>query len=260
MEFAALFFWAIGLFIFFFILYYVVLGAINNSRVASSLDDISRLLRIIAQDKMQNMPHRVKENEEEWEDAVKWMSIDYLKAGSVTQDEVYHLLTNHKVFDILQDYNPILVGTVPIALHVPSSDLDIICSVDNFIEFERLLQQRFQQYSGFTMSRSRSLADGVERVKANFMINEWPIEIFGQNIPTVEQNGFVHMVVEDRLLKLFGEPLRQAVIARKLEGMKTEPAFADVLQLEGDPYTAMLELAGWTDEKLSAVFADKLKL
>ncbi|MBD3922182.1 DUF4269 domain-containing protein [Paenibacillus sp. PR3] len=254
----ALFLWALGLFIFFFILYYVVKGAINNSRVASNLDEMNRLLKIIAQDKMQNLPLRARDQEEEWEEVVKWMNTDYLKVGSIEQDDVYHLLTNHRVLYILQDYNPILVGTVPIAIHVPSSDLDIICSVQNFSEFERLLQKRFQQYSGFKMTRS--VVDGMGRVKANFTINEWPIEIFGQNKPTFEQNGFVHMVVEDRLLKLFGEPLRQAVIARKLEGMKTEPAFADILQLEGDPYTAMLELSEWTDEKLSAVFADQLKL
>lgn len=258
MVIVALFYYALGLFIFFFILYYVVKGALNNSRIASNLDEMNRLLKIIAQDKLQNLPLRVRDQEEEWEEAVKWMDMDYLKIGSIEQDDVYHLLTNHRVLYFLQDYNPILVGTVPIAIHVPSSDLDIICSVQDFTAFERLLQKRFQQYSGFKMTRS--VVEGIERVKANFTINEWPIEIWGENKPTVEQNGFIHMVVEDRLLKLFGEPLREAVIARKREGMKTEPAFADVLQLDGDPYTAMLDLAEWTDERLSAVFADRLKL
>lgn len=254
----ALVLWCIGMFIFFFILYYVVQGAINNSRVASNLDDIKQLLKIIAQDKMQNKQLRIEAHEEEWEDADKWMNTDYLKKGSIAQDEVYHLLMNHKVLDILQDYDPILVGTVPIGIHVPSSDLDIICCVQNFSQFERLIQKNFEHYNGFKISRT--VANGVERVKANFTINEWPIELFGQNKPTCEQNGFIHMIVEDRLLKMFGEPFRQAIITRKLAGMKTEPAFADVLQLDGDPYTAMLELVDWTDEKLSAVFSNQLKL
>ena len=36
--------------------------------------------------------------------------------------------------------------------------------------------------------------------------------------------------------------------------MKTEPAFADVLDLPGDPYRVVLELAGWTDADLLGLY------
>ncbi|GMK41319.1 hypothetical protein PCCS19_43750 [Paenibacillus sp. CCS19] len=75
------------------------------------------------------------------------MNIDYLKAGSIEQDEVYHLLTKHKLLDTLQDYDPILVGTVPIGVHTSSSDLDIICCIRNFTAFEQLIQKRFSSES-----------------------------------------------------------------------------------------------------------------
>ena len=82
------------------------------------------------------------------------------------------------------------------------------------------------------------------------MIENWPIEIFGQNITTTEQNGYLHMIIEDRLLNLFGKKLIEQIIQLKSQGMKTEPAFAKILKLEGDPYLKLLEFNNWTDDEL----------
>jgi hypothetical protein len=38
-----------------------------------------------------------------------------------------------------------------------------------------LIEEHFQQYSGFTMTRR--IVNGMERVKANFTIEGWPIQI-----------------------------------------------------------------------------------
>jgi hypothetical protein len=84
-----------------------------------------------------------------------------------------------------------------------------------------LIEEHFQQYSGFTMTRR--IVNGMERVKANFTIEGWPIQIFGQN-----------------------------------KGMKTEPAFASLLKLEGGPYAELLALSNWTDEELRETFIDRL--
>lgn len=62
------------------------------------------------------------------------------------------------------------------------------------------------------------------------------------------------MQVEVRLLALFGPEFRRAVVCRKERGMKTEPAFADVLDLPGDPYRTVLDLAGWTDADLLGLY------
>ncbi|WP_245946882.1 DUF4269 domain-containing protein [Paenibacillus cellulosilyticus] len=245
--------WLIVTFIGYYLLYSIIKGAINNSRMARDIGEIKDLLKALTQDKINSSPPPVQDEVEEFHD---WTDLNYLQHGSMLQAEVFHLLRAHKVFDILHEYDPILVGTVPIFIEIPSSDLDIICNVQHFTAFERVVKEHFEHYSGFTITRR--IVDGIERVKANFTIEGWPIELFGQNKPTQEQNGFVHMIIEDRLLNLFGEPLRQAVIARKLEGMKTEPAFASLLQLEGDPYAALLKLADWTDEELRDKFTDRL--
>lgn len=51
------------------------------------------------------------------------------------------------------------------------------------------------------------------------------------------------MLVEYKLLQQHGEDFRQQVVALKKAGIKTEPAFAKLLQLPGDPYEALLQLA-----------------
>ena len=66
------------------------------------------------------------------------------------------------------------------------------------------------------------------------------IEIFGQAIAVTEQQAFRHMLAEHFLLKKYGEPLRKEVIELKKAGLKTEPAFAKALMLEGNPYQSLL--------------------
>jgi hypothetical protein len=117
----------------------------------------------------------------------QWTDLEYLRTGSQTQAEVYRLLSRYKLLQLLRDYDPILVGTVPIGIHVEGSDLDIICEVK---DFEILVRAYFKDYRGFSVIRRQ--VDGMERIKANFYLENWPVEIFGQNKPTNEQNGFRH--------------------------------------------------------------------
>ncbi|MOA62849.1 hypothetical protein D3C78_1883950 [compost metagenome] len=64
------------------------------------------------------------------------------------------------------------------------------------------------------------------------------------------------MVIEDRLLRLFGEKFKQYIIQLKSNGMKTEPAFAKALHIQGDPYLELLSLNNWTDAKLRGLWVD----
>ncbi|CAM3844438.1 DUF4269 domain-containing protein [Cohnella lubricantis] len=180
--------------------------------------------------------------------AAKWLDIEYLRVGSSTQAEVYRLLKEHRLLETLSLYSPILVGTVPIGIHVPGSDLDIISEVADFEMFAERVQERFGGYPEFTIVRR--VVEGVERIKANFMVEAWPVELFGQNKPTERQNGYLHMVIEDRLLRMYGEDFRRRIMQLKRKGLKTEPAFAKLLKLDGDPYQKLLELGDWPDADL----------
>ena len=82
------------------------------------------------------------------------------------------------------------------------------------------------------------------------------VEIFGQDRPVTEQWGFRPMVVEARLLDLGGPGFRNAILALRHQGLKTEPAFARLLGLGGDPYAAVLTLEAWSDSALRRLVDD----
>lgn len=178
----------------------------------------------------------------------QWLNINYLLQGTPAQVEVYKLLKKHFILEHMQGYNPILVGTVPLGIHVKDSDLDIICEVTDFTAFKHRLIERFHTYSDFIITDK--VVSGIRRMKANFMCEGWPIEIFGQAISTINQNGYRHMVIEARILELFGDSFREQIVALKRNGMKTEPAFTQALHIDGDPYERLLELYHWTDEQI----------
>ncbi len=64
------------------------------------------------------------------------------------------------------------------------------------------------------------------------------------------------MAVQSRLLELDDGRFRAAVIALKQSGLKTEPAFADLLGLAGDPYKALLGLESMTEDDLRRLLDD----
>lgn len=130
---------------------------------------------------------------------INWLKLDYLREGSQVQKKVYDVMRSGRFLEILQKYNPILVGTVPIGIEVPGSDLDVVCEVYDFNLFEQVLTGNFGHYDGFCLSRRT--VNGQERMKANFMVHDWPIEIFGQSVPTRKQNGYKHMLIEYRMLR-----------------------------------------------------------
>ena len=48
------------------------------------------------------------------------------------------------------------------------------------------------------------------------------------------------MIIEYKILELHGEVFRQEIIKLKSKGLKTEPAFAKLLGLVGNPYEELL--------------------
>jgi hypothetical protein len=47
--------------------------------------------------------------------------------GTATQRATYCTLEALRVFDLLQAFDPVLTGTIPLAIDIPGSDLDIVC-------------------------------------------------------------------------------------------------------------------------------------
>ena len=165
-------------------------------------------------------------------------SINYLKSGSPKQILAYKILKENRIMELLSDFDPILVGTIPINIDIENSDLDIICFWEDKAEFVSKINKIFGSKKEFKIWQSN--INEQEAVIASFVTDSFEIEIFGQNVPTKEQNGYKHMIIEYQILQEKGEDFRREIINLKRNGFKTEPAFAELLGLEGNPYSELL--------------------
>jgi hypothetical protein len=156
------------------------------------------------------------------------------------------------LFRALAPYAPTLVGTFPLGLQVEGSDIDIACTCADLDLVARTLTEL-----GFPRIERRPLEP--DAVVAAMTVGDLEVEVFAQNLPVHQQAGFRHMIVEGRLLVLGGAPLADRIRAAKRAGQKTEPAFAAVLGLAGDPYRAVLDLEALTTDQLQALVDHALR-
>lgn len=170
-------------------------------------------------------------------------TIEYLKSGNERQQKAYQLLSKYRFFEKLKVYSPILAGTIPLEIDIEGSDLDIICEVD--LSFEEDFLDEFMLSKcipGNTdVQVNYPIIDGEKCIVLSFNLEDFRIEIFGQNKPTIHQNAYLHMMAEYRILKEKGEDFKQKIIQLKQQGIKTEPAFGLLLGLENS-YEDLLKL------------------
>lgn len=161
-------------------------------------------------------------------------------------------VTSSAVMELLRPFDPHIVGTLPLGLAVPSSDIDIVCHALNPNAFADIVWSRYRSADAFVLYRWSA---GTRPAIARFVWDGWPFELFGDQRPVHQQRGWIHFEVERRLLALDDGRLRRAVGKLRADGHKTEPAFAAVLGISGDPYRGLLELATETDNALRARLA-----
>jgi len=174
-----------------------------------------------------------------------WLDIGYLKDGNDRQKKAYRVLKETDILPILKEYDPIVVGTIPIRIDIPGSDIDIVCNVSGILSFRELVKRSFSKYELF----SDTIRDDEQVYVASFIYDGLEIEIYATDKPSHLQNGYLHMIVEYRILCLKGEKFRAEIIRLKENGYKTEPAFGKLLGLE-NPYQDLLELGKLSDEGL----------
>ena len=155
------------------------------------------------------------------------------------------------LLELLAPFRPLVAGTFPLGLQVAGSDLDVLCEAPDLDAFEAFLDAHPAWFAAGRRYRVESVAPSA--CVAQIEVSGLPVEIFAQPVPVQRQVAFRHMVVEGRLLARGGAPLADAVRAMKAAGTKTEPAFAAVLGLPGDPYAALLGLEGCGAAELDAL-------
>lgn len=171
-----------------------------------------------------------------------------LQQGTAKQRAALRVLK--PVFEQLAHYQPVLVGTVPLGIDVEGSDLDVLCCFGS-VEAERF-EVEMRSLFADCLELPVWLGDvrGEPTVICRVNRGGFQLEVFGQAVPVHEQWAFRHMKVESRVLELAPHSFRDRVVELKQRGVKTEPAFAQLLGLRGEPYEAMLELGECSDEEL----------
>lgn len=186
-------------------------------------------------------------------EACDWRDPAYLAAGSPAQRAAARALAACGVLERLASFDPVLAGTYPLDLAVEGSDLDVLCHAPDLGLFERAVRDALGDRPGFRCERQP--VGTTLAVIARFRSAALPVEVFGQPLPIDRQRGYRHLLVEARLLALGGEPLRRAVATLRRSGLKTEPAFARALGLDGDPHERLWTLSWREDDELRAVLA-----
>lgn len=176
-----------------------------------------------------------------------WRDISYLERGTETQQRAFAVLNKHNILENLAAFDPVMVSTVCVDLDIEGSDLDIICCHRNIDVFRTTLVSTFGDYPGFRQWDRKS---DHEEVVTSFHADGFEIEIYGSVVPVNTQFAYRHLSMMEQVLEIGGEPLRNQVRALKMSGLKTEPAFAEVLELTGDPFTAFLDLERLSDTQL----------
>jgi hypothetical protein len=167
--------------------------------------------------------------------------ISYLKKGSPIQQKVFALLTRSKILYHLRLFQPILTGTLPLDIFIEGkSDLDIICCNKQLESVENILLTEYACEKDFSIERET--VHGQLTLICRFEREGFPFEIFCQANESRKQYAYRHMIVEYKLLQQSGPAFKDSIIELKKAGIKTEPAFAQLLGLTGDPFEALLLL------------------
>ena len=183
----------------------------------------------------------------DWADELKpqgFYGLGRLRHASQKGALVADCIFRNSILEHLSKFNPVVAGTLPIAVDTAESDIDILCECMDLGAFNQIADHVFSGFADYARHDRAPTRHVGQAVVVRFTCEGLPFEIFATDCPTSEQFGFVHMLVEARILALLGDSFAQKLRDLKQAGVKTEPAFAQLLGLDGDPY---ITLAGFAD-------------
>lgn len=159
----------------------------------------------------------------------------------LNQAKLYTLLQAHDVFEKLVSFDPQWVGSAALDVHIEGSDLDICCDAGTDLNgFEAALKSAFGKYPSFK-SKLESFG-GEPSCVCWFKMDDIPVNIWGRAHAVERHEFYRYYKVAQSFLRLGGEALQDAIRDAKQDGLKTEAAFGVVLDLAGEPESALLDL------------------
>jgi predicted metalloenzyme YecM len=188
-----------------------------------------------------------------------------VKFHQLSLESVVRLENNKPVFGALQslgilnefrDHVPLVAGTFPLGISTPTSDVDLLMCSENLKLTQERLSEKYSSLFGFRIEQT--LVESEPTLLASFIFDNVPFEVFVQRTPSVRQRGYLHFLVEERLLKLGSSAFLTKIHNLREKGSKTEPAFAQALNLFGDPYETLLELQTQSELALKDAYKHSL--
>lgn len=151
------------------------------------------------------------------------------------------LLSELKLFEMFKEHQPFVAGTIPLAIDLEGADIDFLITFPDPLQFGELCKQGFSLMPEFELSTGE--IKGNPYCLCRFEYRSLPVELFCSSVSTYKQNAFLHFQIEEKLLKYGPVTWHNDVISLKNRGLKTEPAFAKLLNYtETDAYSFLLDL------------------
>lgn len=160
------------------------------------------------------------------------------------QQQAQAAIAKSRVLTRLAAYTPTVVSTIFVGLDTEDSDIDVICYCVNAPRFLETAVTAFGNNNGF------EIVSSPDPIIVRFNVDGFAFEVYACDTPIMEQYGYRHYRIMERLVKLAGKPFQNAVRLARLDGLKTEAAIAQILGLKGDPYHAVLSLERWDDQRI----------
>jgi predicted metalloenzyme YecM len=165
---------------------------------------------------------------------------------------VWSAVNKSDILNLFFENNPLIAGTFPLDIYTETSDLDIILEAFDFNILSASLVKHFGSSQEFKITSLE--VDHQPTLICNFIFDGIPFEVFAQNRPSVQQTAYLHLLIEERLLKIGGDSFKQKVKNARLSGVKTEPAFAEILMINTDPFKSLLDFQTKSFKELERMF------
>lgn len=167
------------------------------------------------------------------------------------------LVSELNLLEMFKDHQPFIAGTVPLAIDLPSADLDLLVCFAHVAAFKDMCQQGFALLPEFEISQGE--ISKLQYCLCRFDYRGIPVEIFCSSLSTFKQNGYLHFNSEEKILKYAPATWTQQILELKGSGLKTEPAFAQLLQSgEVDAYQFILDLQKKPIQELRSILRSSL--
>jgi len=167
------------------------------------------------------------------------------------------LVSELNLLEMFKDHQPFIAGTVPLAVDLPSADLDLLVCFASVGDFKHMCQQGFALLPEFEISLGE--ISKIQYCLCRFDYRGIPVEIFCSSLSTFKQNGYLHFNSEEKILKYAPATWTQQILDLKGTGLKTEPAFAHLLQSgDVDAYQFILDLQKKPIQELRRILRSSL--